>query len=55
LRRIFGPKIHEVTGENGIMRNFIICTLSKYNENDQVKKDEVGWEGSMNGGEEECI
>jgi hypothetical protein len=32
LRRIFGPKIDEVTGENGgngenyIMRSFMICT-----------------------------
>jgi hypothetical protein len=27
LRRIFGPKRDEVTGENCIMRNFITCTL----------------------------
>jgi hypothetical protein len=26
LRRIFGPKRHEVTG-NCIMRSFVICTL----------------------------
>jgi hypothetical protein len=27
LRRIFGPKRDEVTGENCITRNFVICTL----------------------------
>jgi hypothetical protein len=27
LRRIFGPKRDEVTGENCIMRSFVICTL----------------------------
>jgi hypothetical protein len=27
LRRIFGPKTDEVTGENCIMRSFMICTL----------------------------
>jgi hypothetical protein len=29
LRRIFGPKRHEVTGEwkNCTMKNFVICTL----------------------------
>jgi hypothetical protein len=27
LRRIFGPKRDEVTGENGIMRSFVSCTL----------------------------
>jgi hypothetical protein len=26
LRRIFNPKIEEVTGENHIVRSFIICT-----------------------------
>jgi hypothetical protein len=42
-------------GENCIMRNFITCTLSKYNYNDQVKKDEMGGACSTNRGEEECI
>jgi hypothetical protein len=27
LRRIFGPKRDEVTGENCIMRSFVICAL----------------------------
>jgi hypothetical protein len=27
LRRIFGPKRDEVTGENCITRSFLICTL----------------------------
>jgi hypothetical protein len=27
LRRIFEPKRVEVTGENCIMRSFVICTL----------------------------
>jgi hypothetical protein len=33
LRRIFGPKRDEVTGEgeNCIMRNFITCTPHKHN------------------------
>jgi hypothetical protein len=33
LRRIFGPKGDEVTGdgENCIMMSFITCTLAKYN------------------------
>jgi hypothetical protein len=37
-------------GENYVMRS-----LSKYNQNDQVKKDETGGACSTNGGEEECI
>jgi hypothetical protein len=27
LRRIFGPKRYEVTGENCITKSFMICTL----------------------------
>jgi hypothetical protein len=27
LRRIFGPKRDEVTGENSIMRSCMVCTL----------------------------
>jgi hypothetical protein len=27
LRRVFGPKRDEVTGENCIMRSIVICTL----------------------------
>jgi hypothetical protein len=27
LRRIFGPKRDEMTGENCITRSFVICTL----------------------------
>jgi hypothetical protein len=29
LRKIYGHKKHEVTGEEYIMRNFITCTLCK--------------------------
>jgi hypothetical protein len=27
LRKIFGPKMDEVTGENCITKSFVICTL----------------------------
>jgi len=32
LRKIFGPKMNEVTRSRGnfIMRRFMICTLTKY-------------------------
>jgi hypothetical protein len=41
-------------GENCIMRNFVVL-FSKYNQNNQIKKDEMGGACSTNGGEEECI
>jgi hypothetical protein len=31
------------------MRSFIACTLSKYNQNDQVKEDEMDMACSTNG------
>jgi hypothetical protein len=47
LSRIFGPQKDEVTG--GSKKN------SKYNQNDQVKEDEIGRACSKNAGEEECM
>jgi hypothetical protein len=43
LRRIFGPKMDEVT------------LLTKYHSGDQVKKTEMGRTCSTYGGEEMCI
>jgi hypothetical protein len=37
------------------MRGFIMFTLHKYNQNDQVKEDETGSACSMHGGEKERI
>jgi hypothetical protein len=39
----------EAVGENCIIKSF------KYNQNDQVKEDEMGRVHGMSGGEEECI
>jgi hypothetical protein len=36
------------------MRSFITYTLSKYNQNDEVKEDEIGRACRRNG-EEECM
>jgi hypothetical protein len=51
LRRIFGPKRDEMTGDwrNCIMRNFITVLLAKQNSNDQVKEDAIGRACSTNG------
>jgi hypothetical protein len=37
------------------LRNSLITCDYQYNENDQVKEDEMGRACSTNGGEEECI
>jgi hypothetical protein len=44
-------------GENCIMSSFgnFYSFLAKYNQNDDVKEDEVGMTFSTHGGEEECI
>jgi hypothetical protein len=39
LRRIFGPKVEEVTGENCIMSSFIICKTRKYYYSNQIKEN----------------
>jgi hypothetical protein len=51
LRRIFGPKKDAVTGveKNCITRSFMFC-FTKYNQNNQVKEDEMGKSCSTNGG-----
>jgi hypothetical protein len=57
LRRIFGPKRDEVTGEWRKLHNELHNLYSSPNviRNDQAKEDEMGRVCSMNGGEEECI
>jgi hypothetical protein len=50
LRRIFGPKRDEVTGE---WRCSVL--LTKYHSGDQVKKTEIGRTYGTYGGEERCI
>jgi hypothetical protein len=51
--RVSGPKMDEIMGAggNGIMRSFIICTLAKYCQNEQIKEDEMDRACSMNGSE----
>jgi hypothetical protein len=59
LRRIFGPKRDEVTGEWRKLHNEerrdlysspCIIRIMK-----SVEEDEMGWSCSTNGGEEECV
>ena len=49
LRRIFGPKRDDVTGngENYIMRSVMICTPRPILLGDQLEKSEVGRACSM--------
>ena len=54
LRRIFGPKRDEITGEwRKLRKNLIICTT--YYSHDQIKKNEMVWICSTYGGKERCI
>jgi hypothetical protein len=46
LRRMFGPKRDEVTGGWRKLHN---AHFARYNENDQLKEDEMGRECSTNG------
>jgi hypothetical protein len=59
LRRIFGPKRDEVTGEWKKLHNEDLCNFfllfTNYNYNDQVEKDEMGGLRSTNGREEERL
>jgi hypothetical protein len=57
LRRIFGPKRDEVTGEWRRLHSEELCSvlLTKYYSGDQIKNTEMGGVCSMCGGEEKCI
>jgi hypothetical protein len=57
LRRIFGPKRDEVTGEWRRLHNkeLYALLLTKYQSGDQVKKTEMGRTCGTHGGEEMCI
>jgi len=44
LRRILdtGGRVYQETGEDCIMRSFIVCTISRYYCGDQIKEHEMG-------------
>jgi hypothetical protein len=57
LRRIFGPKRDEVTGEWRRLQKEELYDLysNKYNSGDQVKKNEMGGACGTNGRRERCV
>jgi hypothetical protein len=55
LRRIFGPKRDEVTGDWRKLRNEELHNPVLAKQNDQVKEDEMRRACSTNGGESDCI
>jgi hypothetical protein len=57
LRRIFGPKTDEVTGEWRRLHNKELYALysSQYHSGDKVKNTEMGRACGTYGGEERCI
>ena len=57
LRRIFGPKRDEVTGEwrKLLSEELMSCTTSLYILGDQIEKNEMGRTCSTYGGEQRCI
>jgi hypothetical protein len=57
LRRMFGPKRDEVTGEWRRLHNeeLMICTLITYYSGDQIEKNEMSGACSTYGGEERCL
>ena len=56
LRRVFASKRDEVTGngENYIMRNLGIFTLTQYCAGGKLEKNEMGWASGSYGGGERC-
>ena len=56
LRRVFGPKRDEVTGngENYIMKSLVICTLTQYCAGGKIEKNEMGGACGAYGGGERC-
>jgi hypothetical protein len=56
LRRIFGPKKDEVTGEWRRLHNKeLYDALTKYHSGDERKRNETGGACSAYGGEKKCI
>ena len=57
LRKIFGPKRDEVTGDwrNYILRSLMICTAHPMCSGDQIEKNEMGGACSAYGGEKRFI
>jgi hypothetical protein len=58
LKRIFGPKRDDVTGDWRKLHNeelHKLVLLAKHIQNDQVKEDEMDRARSTNGGDEECV
>jgi hypothetical protein len=52
LRRVFGPKSDEVTGEWRKLHNEDLHT--QYCAGGKIKKNEMGWACGAYGGEERC-
>jgi hypothetical protein len=57
LRRIFGPKKYELTGEWKRLHDKELYALysTRYDSGDQIKKTEVGRICKIYGGQERCI
>jgi hypothetical protein len=57
LRRIFGPKRDEVTGngETYVMRTWMVCTPTQYRAGDKIEKNGLGGACSTYGGRERCV
>jgi hypothetical protein len=58
LRRLFGPKRDEVTGEwrkLHIEELSALFLLTRYCSGDQIEKNEMGGSRSTYGGEDRCI
>jgi hypothetical protein len=55
LRRIFGPKRDEVTGEWRKLHNEELNGLYSYCAGDKIEKNEMGGACSTYGGRERCV